>query len=209
MFARSEGPINRNLYEETRNIPGCILMACQAFVMLFLFLLTMHVYSNPGSAPNAVEVFKGRFFQCFFLLFLVVHALRAAFFLKWVLITRAEIIYMPLPAYLIPGLAWRVSIDSIADVTIVDFQQIVARLERDGAGNGAKIRYWSRRGTTRKPFHSVKLVEGRNIPLRVWGFSAEKMGILLTLKNGADLFIDFQNPGEAVVAILQARMTQA
>lgn len=137
---------------------------------------------------------------------LIVTTILGLYVVQIVRVTRDEIVSMPLLAKWFSGLAWRIPIQSINEASVVEYAQVAEKLEREGAGPGARVTYFQEKGKkVDKSFLNAAMVDGDGIPLRVRRPRGEKQGAMLVLNDRTSLFLGLNNPAEAVDAIRQAR----
>jgi hypothetical protein len=175
-------------------------------VFAFILGIVLYTHGKPGEETQV---------RLFIVLFvsgivpvadLIVTTLLGLYVVQIARVTRDEIVSMPLLAKWFPKLAWLVPVQSVNEASVVEYAAVAERLERDGAGQGARITYFEEKGKkTDKSFLNAAIVDGEGIPLRVRRFRREMQGALLVLNDGGSVFLGFNNPAEAVTAIHQAR----
>jgi hypothetical protein len=197
------------LYTEKGNVlVGMILRLASilAAVILFVFGIVFYTQGKAGQDVQTRLLIIVFFSGIAPLGELVILNLLSLYVIQIAKVTPDEIVCMPMLAKWIPRLAWRVPIQTVNDAAVIEYNAVAERLEREGAGDGARITYFEEKGkNVDKSFLNAASVDGDGVSLRVRRFRGEKQGALLLLNNGSSLFLGFSDPAAAVAAIRQAR----
>lgn len=197
------------LYAEKGNVLVGMIMRLASILSAVIFVVFAIVFYTQAKAEQDAQT------RLFILIFfggiaplgtLTVLNMLSLYVMQIAEVTPDEIVCMPMLAKWIPRLAWRVPIQTVNDASVIDYAAIAERLEREGAGDGARITYFEEKGKkVDNNFTNAAIVDGEGIPLRVRRFRGEKRGALLELNDGSSLFLGFGDPAAAVAAIRQAR----